>query len=133
VIVRPAEPRDAPAIRRMEEESGSHSWDYQRYICTVAEVDGSTAGHLLVRKVAEDEFEILNVAVVPQHRRRGVAELLIRTQLSQNQGNWFLEVRESNLAARSLYDKIGFRQTGRRPRYYSDPPESGIVMSFRSC
>jgi ribosomal-protein-alanine N-acetyltransferase len=133
VILRPAEPRDAAAIRRMEEESGSHSWDYLRYECTVAEVDGSAVGYLLVRKVADDEFEILNVVVAPQYRRRGVAESLIRSQLNQNQGNWFLEVRESNLPARSLYDKIGFRQTGRRPQYYFDPPESGIVMSIRSC
>jgi ribosomal-protein-alanine N-acetyltransferase len=133
VILRPAEPRDAAAIRRMEEESGSHSWDYVRYECRVAEVDGSVVGFLLVRKVAEHEFEILNVAVKRQYRRRGIAESLIRSQLKANKGNWFLEVRESNLPARSLYDKIGFRQTGRRPHYYSDPPESGIVMSIRSC
>ena len=133
MILRQAEPRDATAIRRIEEESGSSSWDYLRYECTVVEADGSTVAYLLVRRVGEDEFEILNVAVAPQFRRRGVAESLIRSQLKVKRGNWFLEVRESNLPARSLYDKIGFRQTGRRPDYYSDPPESGIVMSIRSC
>jgi [ribosomal protein S18]-alanine N-acetyltransferase len=133
VILRPSEPRDAMAIRRIEGESGSSSWDCLRYECTVAEADGSTVAYLLIRKVAEDEFEILNVAVAPEFRRRGIAESLIRSQLKVNHGTWFLEVRESNLPARSLYDKIGFRQTGKRPHYYSDPPESGIVMSIRSC
>jgi ribosomal-protein-alanine N-acetyltransferase len=133
MILRPAAACDAPAIRRIEEESDSHSWDYLQYECTVAEVDGSAAGYLLVRKVTEDEFEILNVAVARQFRRHGIAEALIRTQLKANKGNWFLEVRESNLTARSLYQKIGFQEAGRRPHYYSDPPESGIVMSIRSC
>ena len=133
MILRPAEPRDAAAIRQIEEESGSHSWDYLRYECTVAEMGGSAAGYFLVRKVADDEFEILNVAVARQFRRHGIAEALIRTQLKAKKGSWFLEVRQSNLAARSLYQKIGFQEEGRRPHYYSDPPESGIVMSIRSC
>jgi ACS family hexuronate transporter-like MFS transporter len=132
-ILRPAEPRDTEAIRRIEEESGSAHWDYSRYECTVAEIDGLAAGYLLVRKVAVDEFEILNVAVSARFRRKGIAGSLIRAQMKEKKGQWFLEVRESNTAARSLYEKIGFHETGKRPRYYSDPPESGIVMSIRSC
>jgi ribosomal-protein-alanine N-acetyltransferase len=43
-------------------------------------------------------------------------------------GPWFLEVRESNLAARSLYGKFGFREVSRRPGYYQDTGEAAVVM-----
>jgi ribosomal-protein-alanine N-acetyltransferase len=48
-------------------------------------------------------------------------------------GAIFLEVRSSNVAARNLYEKLGFLQVGCRQGYYSSPPEDGIVMRFQSC
>jgi ribosomal-protein-alanine N-acetyltransferase len=133
MILRSAEPRDAAAIWLIEEESGSQHWDYMRYECTVADIDGAASGYLLVRTVAEREFEILNIVVATRFRRLGIAESLIRAQLRNKKGEWFLEVRESNLPARALYEKIGFREAGRRAGYYSEPPESCIVMRFCSC
>ncbi len=133
MILRPAEPRDAAAIRAIEQQSGCTSWRYLYYQCTVAEIERMIVGYLLTRKVAENEFEILNLAVAPHFRRRGIAESLLRAHLNGKKGQWFLEVRESNVAARSLYAKLGFHEAGRRPEYYSDPPEAAVVMMFRSC
>jgi ribosomal-protein-alanine N-acetyltransferase len=133
MIIRPAGPDDAEAIERIERQSGGLHWDYLRYDCTVADAGAGLAGYLVVRTVTEGEFEILNVAVEKGFRRSGIAESLIRGQLEGRKGDWFLEVRESNIAARGLYKKIGFQETGRRPGYYSDPSEPAIVMSIRSC
>ncbi len=133
MTLRPAEPRDEAAIRRIERASGSRSWEFLRYDSTVAEIDGIVVGYLVVRTVAAQEFEILNVAVAPEFRRAGVARALLRDQLNGKKGDWFLEVRESNVPARSLYAALGFQVAGTRPGYYSDPPETGVVMRFCSC
>jgi len=133
VIIRRGEIRDAAAISRIEVQTSSDCWDYLRYECTVADVDGAVVAYLLTRKLADDEFEIVTLAVLPELQRSGIAESLIRAQLNENKGKWFLEVRESNLPARLLYAKVGFEEVGRRSDYYSDPPEPAVVMSFRSC
>jgi ribosomal protein S18 acetylase RimI-like enzyme len=137
VILRKAAGRDIAAILQIQSESGAaSSWraeDYLAYVCTVAEIDGQVAGYLLARQVAESEFEILHVAVAREFRRRGVALSLIRVQLAESKGDWFLEVRASNTAARSLYEKARFMNIGVREGYYCDPPEHGIVMRIRSC
>ncbi|MDX2179443.1 MAG: GNAT family N-acetyltransferase [Bryobacteraceae bacterium] len=82
---------------------------------------------LVYRQVAEGEFEILNLAVAPEARRRGLARALVADALSLG-GRWFLEVRESNAAARALYGSLGFREIGERRAYYNDPPEKAIVL-----
>jgi ribosomal-protein-alanine N-acetyltransferase len=57
---------------------------------------------------------------------------LIRAALKAHPGEVFLEVRESNTAARALYAKLGFSDAGTRPKYYSEPEESAVVMRIRS-
>ena len=134
--LRPATPADLPAIRRIEQATAETAhWpdiDYFAYDCLIAEVDLSVAGYLLSRPVAEAESEVLNIAVAPGFRRRGIASALIRSRAAASAGDWFLEVRESNTAARNLYKNIGFEEIGRRPSYYDNPPETAIVMRFRS-
>lgn len=137
VLVRSARPGDITEIGDIQAAAPEASqWPPEAYLegrCLVAERNGETIGFLALRKVAEDEHEILNVATAPGHRRKGVARLLIRSALQDYKGRCFLEVRESNLAARGLYEKIGFRPAGRRPEYYRNPNESAIVMAFQSC
>ena len=87
-------------------------------------------GLLVYRKVAPDEYEILNLAVAPEHRRRGVARALLEAALAVG-GSWFLEVRESNHLARMFYESMGFRAIGVRPGYYQAPPEKAIVMGLK--
>lgn len=89
------------------------------------------AGYVVARAVA-DEGEILNLAVAPAGRRHGVGRALVRAVLhalgTRGVRDVFLEVRESNAAARALYAAHGFREVGRRPRYYRRPAEDAIIL-----
>ncbi len=88
-------------------------------------------GYLMARRSGE-EGEILNLAVLPGHRRRGVAAALLREGLAWlragGAGEVYLEVRESNGSARALYEGHGFRAVGMRPDYYRHPRESALVL-----
>jgi ribosomal-protein-alanine N-acetyltransferase len=106
-----------------------HAADFLRYDCTVAEIDGRIAGFVVSRSV-HLEREILNLAVAPEWRRCGVAKALLEQQLARG-ATHFLEVRESNLAARALYHTLGFQEIGRRLGYYDRPAESAIVMRMK--
>jgi len=78
---------------------------------------------------------IQSIAVAPEFRRRGYGELLLThvIELAQNLGvaTIFLEVRTSNIAARSLYEKHGFLAVGLRKDYYRHPTEDAVVMVLR--
>jgi ribosomal-protein-alanine acetyltransferase len=93
---------------------------------------GGVVGFLASRQTAPGEREILNLAVDPEYRRRGIALRLLEAELERGQGSWFLEVRESNTAAIRLYESAGFAASGTRNKYYSDPVEAAIVMRFFS-
>jgi ribosomal-protein-alanine N-acetyltransferase len=79
-----------------------------------------------------DELHVLNVAVAPEQRGKGYGSLLLRTVLEtgKRRGARYatLEVRESNLVAQELYEKAGFRFTGRRKAYYRNNGEDALVM-----
>ena len=78
------------------------------------------------------ETDMMNVAVHPDWRRRGIGESLIEqliVQLKQRgSSNLSLEVRSSNGPAVALYEKLGFRQVGRRPNYYRNPKEDALIL-----
>jgi ribosomal-protein-alanine N-acetyltransferase len=79
------------------------------------------------------ECYILNIAVLPEHRRTGVAQILLGSAISgaKERGCEFitLEVRVSNTPAISLYEKNGFAVAGRRKSFYKHPDEDGIIMT----
>jgi len=133
--VRAATLEDLAAIAEIQALSPEASqWDpesYLQYDCTVA-IETRVIGFLLARETAQGEREILNLAVDPSQRRRGVARALLKAELTQEKSQWFLEVRASNKCALELYQNAGFRVIGRRESYYSDPLEPGIVMQFDS-
>lgn len=84
--------------------------------------------------IAADEMHLLNLAVQPQQRRRGIARALLSEALNQArtlgaQVAW-LEVRPSNAAARALYASFGFKEEGRRPGYYDDTQEDAILLAL---
>jgi [ribosomal protein S18]-alanine N-acetyltransferase len=136
MMVRAATADDLAAITAIQEASPEASqWDpasYLDYECSVATSGGRVAGFLVVRQIGPGEREILNLAVDPAERRRGVARKLLETELRPAKKHWFLEVRASNSAAMKLYESAGFRMAGRRDSYYSNPVEPGIVMKFES-
>lgn len=82
--------------------------------------------------VVHDEIHVLNVAVDPPARRRGVARALLEETIERGRAKGLalatLEVRKSNLGAIALYDGLGFRQVGVRKGYYVDENEDAIVM-----
>jgi len=110
----PAEPWDRDQLRLLLAQPGCHG--------LLAEgEDGAPAGLLLLR-CAADEAEVLALAVDPALRRRGLARALLLAGLggliAAGVRQLFLEVAADNAAARGLYGGFGFREVGRRPRYY---------------
>ena len=137
IRIRTAGTEDLAAIARLQEacREGA-SWEpeaYLAYDCRVATVDGRVAGLLAAHAIAQDQWEILNLAVNPAFRRRGIATQLLRELVHWSPGEIFLEVRESNAAARNLYKKLGFSEIDIRHAYYQNPPEAAVVMRLRSC
>ncbi len=96
-----------------------------------AAAENHTLLGFLVARHLGDEWELENVVVVSRFQRQGIGTRLLSEFLARardtKSSNVFLEVRESNVAARKLYEKAGFRQHGRRKDYYSNPPEDAIL------
>ena len=94
---------------------------------------GSLVGYICFWLVF-DELRFLNLAVLPKHRRKGVASQLVARAidfgLSKGTRRGLLEVRESNQAAQALYTKYGFRVYAKRKSYYTNPDEDAILMSL---
>lgn len=141
VALRPAAASDVDAVVEIERASFSDPWSQRsfeallrdaRVIFTVAALqDGTVAGYVVAWFVA-DEGEIANLAVAPAARRRSVGATLldatIRLARSRHVTSLYLEVRDSNVAARALYASRGFVEVGRRRRYYRRPEEDALVL-----
>lgn len=140
VLIRAAKRKDAEQLIAIEQQSFlAPNWkagEFFQHNTIVAEMNGQIAGFLVSRQtfagdaVSPSEREILNLAVAPPFRRSGVASALLREEL-QTAADFFLEVRESNLAAQALYRVFGFVEVGRRARYYRFPTETAIVMKMK--
>lgn len=145
MLLRPATPADVPAIRALEQgaETAAH-WSTRDYdalfapdapkrLALVTEDHGQLCA-FIVANCATDDWEIENVVVDRAHRRRGIASELVRQIVQRAQAahatSVLLEVRESNLAARQLYSKLGFSEIGRRAAYYKNPPEDALLLRF---
>jgi ribosomal protein S18 acetylase RimI-like enzyme len=136
VQIRPAQAADLATIAAIQATAIEASqWlpqDYLTFDSHVATFDGAVAGFIVSRRIADQEREILNIAVHPDFRGLRVATELLQAECARWQGSHFLEVRESNIAARRLYQRLGFEEVGTRPGYYENPPETGIVMRIFS-
>lgn len=142
MLIRPATVDDIPALMAIASESPSAGhWTEKQY-----EVALTSAHPQRVLLVLEDqmvilgftvaaeaagEWELENLAVATASRRQGLADRLLSAlleQLRQRQAQVVhLEVRQSNAAARALYQKRGFGEVGRRPGYYHHPSEDAIL------
>jgi [ribosomal protein S18]-alanine N-acetyltransferase len=131
---------DLPAIMRIERESFTTPWRELTFQGLLLRADTDLIGSLqggelvgyAVAWTVEDQAEIGNVAVAPAQRGRGLGRLLVEKILGMVVGRGarqcFLEVRESNLGARRLYEQANFQVVGRRRNYYSKPTEDALVM-----
>jgi ribosomal-protein-alanine acetyltransferase len=106
---------------------------YLTYDCRVAEIGERVAGFVVCRTLAADEAEVLSLVVDPGLRRRGIGLSLMREVLDHKPGTWYMEVRETNWAARKLYERLGFEDISLRSNYYQDTGESAVVMRLKPC
>jgi [ribosomal protein S18]-alanine N-acetyltransferase len=142
VAIRSAALNDVPAILAIERQAaGAAHWTPEQYtqlveggIVLAAEEAGQMCGFLCAKAIMP-EWEIENVVVAAGFLRCGIANKLLRELIHRAQseaaGAILLEVRESNLPARRLYEKHSFCEVGRRPGYYGDPVEDGILYALR--
>jgi ribosomal-protein-alanine N-acetyltransferase len=132
------EPRDLPSVMKIDALSLPRPWSaaiwrgelsspYGLYL--VIEDRGEVFGQIGVRHVL-GELHITTIAVRPEYRRRGHARALIGAALAAfpDASRVHLEVRPTNAKAIALYESLGFRETGRRPRYYGD--EDAVLMTL---
>ena len=132
IAIRTMERRELPEVDRIQSASPEAShWrpeEYLDYRSFVAESGGRIVGFAVARLLLPDEIEVLNVATGPEVRRQGVGTALVQALLKLPGQVLFLEVRESNVAARALYARAGFIETGRRKNYY---PALGVLTESR--
>ena len=97
----------------------------------VAEQHGLVAGYIGSQTVP-DESDMMNVAVHPEFRRKGIAEALVvnlcEALKERGSVSLTLEVRASNDPAKAPYEKLDFEQVGRRPNYYRNPTEDALIL-----
>jgi ribosomal-protein-alanine N-acetyltransferase len=97
----------------------------------VAVENGQLLGYVGSQSVM-DEADMMNVAVAPECRRKGIARELVEAlvaALAQRHVHCLtLEVRASNEPAKALYEALGFEQVGRRPNYYRNPKEDALIL-----
>jgi len=138
--IRPVAAPDLPAIHAIEEVAFSDPWsvkDFRECLATgvpflVAVAAGNDVVGYAIAHAAADEGEILNLGVAAVHRRQGVGRRLVLATMealaARGARTVYLEVRESNAAARGLYQQLGFGEVGRRSRYYRQPVEDAILL-----
>jgi [ribosomal protein S18]-alanine N-acetyltransferase len=97
-------------------------------------VDNKVAGYANFYVIG-GEVQILNVAIAPEERKKSYATILLTNAIAllreQGAEDFFLEVRESNADAIKLYLSLGFRQVGRRKKYYTETNEDALVMHLK--
>lgn len=142
VMVQPMTIADLPDVQVIERVSFTTPWPANAYR---QELEANRLAHYLVARIGErivayggiwlmvDEAHVTTFAVHPGYRRRGIGERLLLALLDlaidRQAREATLEVRLSNLPARRLYEKYGFRPVGIRPRYYSDNQEDALIMT----
>jgi ribosomal-protein-alanine N-acetyltransferase len=139
INVRIATERDYPAIARIQQASHEAAqWpvgDYSGFQVLLALLPGEhgpvAAGFCAWRQSAPDEAELLNLAVEPGSRRRGVASALLEALERKAKGKLFLEVAEPNAPAIALYEHHGWVRNGVRKGYYEQGNVNAIVMQKR--
>jgi [ribosomal protein S18]-alanine N-acetyltransferase len=144
VIIRKMTEQDVPAVSRIDQMSFSLPWPEHSFRyevsenrvarCFVAETDDKRIAAMIVSWIIVDEMHIATIATDPDFRRQGIAERLLTQALLDGRETGarlaFLEVRVGNEAAQAMYRKFGFRNTGKRARYYRDNGEDAILMTL---
>jgi [ribosomal protein S18]-alanine N-acetyltransferase len=122
-------PADLAEVMRNERQCYSHPWTdgifldclKSGYECWLFVTHNVNIGHGVL-SVAAAESHLLNVCIHPDHQGNGFGRMLVAHMMQRARGRnaerIFLEVRRSNVAARTLYDELGFNEIGVRRNYY---------------
>jgi len=129
---------DLPQVIAIERRAFPTPWSLAMFVlelskpggqCLAVRRDGALTGYVICSRY-EDVWHIMNVAVDPRELRRGIATALLENLIGRlgEDARMTLEVRPSNHAAISLYEKFGFLAAGTRRRYYQDNGEDALIM-----
>ena len=130
---------DLPAVLAIERRSFQTPWSLAMFVLELSKPGGiclaihderdELAGYLVCSRYA-DVWHLMNIAVAPEHRRKGIATELMESLFEQAgpDARFTLEVRTSNRSAIKMYERFGFRPAGHRRRYYHDNGEDALIM-----
>jgi [ribosomal protein S18]-alanine N-acetyltransferase len=131
---------DLDAIEDIEHDSYDTPWSRSMFagelakpasLCLGAYEGDQLAGYLIVSRYV-DAWHVMNIAVSPDFRRRGIATALLQRLFEltddRSRRGYTLEVRVSNDGAISLYERLGFTARGVRRGYYTDNREDALIM-----
>jgi ribosomal-protein-alanine N-acetyltransferase len=142
IEIRRLSQRDLEAIDRIERRSYPTPWSRSMFASELSKPSsvslgaydpetGELIGYLVISRYV-DAWHVMNVAVVPERRRQGIASALFDRlfEVTGNDGRrgYTLEVRISNKAAIKLYERLGFQSRGVRRGYYTDNREDALIM-----
>ena len=138
--IREMKKTDLPEVARIEKENFSIPWSEHGFADSMEQENtcflsacknGSIVGYCGYLQVL-DEADITNVSVDAASRRDGIGESMLQELMRRGAQKgikaFTLEVRESNLAAISLYQKLGFASAGIRKNFYDAPKENAVIM-----
>jgi [ribosomal protein S18]-alanine N-acetyltransferase len=129
---------DLPQVISIERRAFPTPWSLAMFVlelskpsgvCLAAIEDRRIVGYLICSRYA-DVWHLMNIAVDPPARRRGIATALLEEMIARagQDASYTLEVRPSNSSAIALYERFGFRSAGTRRRYYQDTGEDAVIM-----
>jgi [ribosomal protein S18]-alanine N-acetyltransferase len=129
---------DLPQIIAIERRAFTSPWSLGMFVLELSKPSGinlaavrgsEIAGYVICARY-EEAFHVMTLATAPEHRREGIASVLLDAVIEQagDDANYTLEVRVSNAGAIALYERYGFHGVGRRPRYYADNGEDAVIM-----
>lgn len=134
---------DLPQVHAIETRCYTTPWSLNSFkyeignpdaVLKAAVSENRVIGYACARTIL-DMTHLLNITVLPEHRRKGVADMLLRAVIEELKRSkpgikLTLEVRQSNTAAIKLYEKFGFTITGSRKGYYQKPADDALLMEL---
>jgi len=139
MMIRRMEPGDAEAAATLEAENFSEPWSVNSFMEEIGKessvylvaYDGERLIGVCGLVTSFDEGEVLNVSVKKEYRKQGIALQMLHRLFHEadnmNVKHLTLEVREGNVPARTLYEKLGFVCEGIRPNFYRNPTENAAI------
>jgi len=139
VTIRPLGYSDLPQVIAIERRAFTTPWSLAMFVLELSKpsgialaavnAGGEVIGYLILSRY-DTVWHLMNVAVDPFSRRRGVGRGLLEKMIERGGANeqYTLEARTSNAGAIALYERLGFVAAGKRPRYYRDTGEDAVIM-----